>query len=134
MLTEKLIKLVANLEKKTSYRVNRIKKRYKFLNKADILKAATFLTFIFLLSGGVTTLFSSSGGIIAQNSMTTQTPTEFVLYSFIHIGYAVGLFLIYSGLKKSKVDMAYISLGIVLLLSLLIVEWYIISVVKGVVI
>ena len=134
MLTEKIIRIIANFEKKTGYKVGRIKKRYKFLNKTDLLKAFTFIVFIFLFSGGVTTLFSGAPGIIAQNSMTSQTPTEFFLYSFIHAGYAAGLVLIYSGIRKSKVDMAYISLGIVLLFSLLVVEWYIISVVKGVIV
>lgn len=134
MLIEKIIRMLNNLDKTFSYKVGRIKKRYKFLNKADLLKAFTFIVFIFLLSGGATTLFSGSGGIIAQNTMTTQTPTELFLYSFIHIGYAAGLLLIYSGIRKSRVDIAYISLGIVLLFSLLIVEWYIISVIKGVII
>ncbi len=134
MLTKKLVKALRRLEDTTKYKIGRFKKRYKFLNKSDIIKAVVFILFVFLFSGGATTLFSGASGIVARDSLTTQTPTEFFIYTFIHIGYAVGIYLIYSGIRKSRIDVAFISLGLIILFSLLFIEWYIVSIVKGVVI
>jgi len=134
MLTKKLVKALRRLEDATKYKIGRFRKRYKFLNKSDIIKAVVFILFVFLFSGGATTLFSGASGIVARDSLTTQTPTEFFIYTFIHIGYAVGIYLIYSGIRKSRIDVAFISLGLIILFSLLFIEWYIVSIVKGVVI
>ncbi len=132
MIVEKIIKLLFNVEKSLGFKMNRLRKRYKYLNKSDLLKGITLAIFIFLFSGGVSTLFGGASGIVAQNTMTTQTPTEFFVYSFIHIGYGVSLFLIYLGVRRSKIDSAYIGAGFILLFALLLMEWYLISFVKGI--
>ncbi len=132
MLIERLIKFLNNVEKTVTFKTSKLRKRYRFLNKADILKGAVFVVFIFLLSGGVTTIFSGSSNIIAQGTMAAQSPTELFIYLFIHLGYAAGLILIYMGIKRSRIDMAYVSLGFALVFSLLMVEWYIMAMVKGV--
>lgn len=132
MLVEKLIEFLNNIEKAVTFKTSKLRKRYRFLNKADILKGVVFVIFVFLLSGGVTTIFSGSGNIIEQGTMAAQSPTELFIYLFIHLGYASGLILIYMGMKRNKIDMAYVSLGFALVFSLLMVEWYIMAMVKGV--
>jgi len=79
------------------------------------------LIFLFLISGGMVT----SIGRQTIRTITSQSLIEFILFFIINGIYLISIYLIYMGVSKSKIDVGYITVGMVMLLITFLSEVYI---------
>lgn len=133
MVYEKVINRLNRYGREFNFKIRKLQKKYRILTLENITVGTLFIVFIFLISGGLASIYTgATQQIIAKRFNSSQTVVELVIYFTIHLSYAISLYLIYSGVKRSRIDATLLTIGILLLLILFITEWYIITVIRQV--
>ena len=133
MIFEKIFGFLNKLSNEIKIKNRKIKRKYNFLNLENVFVVGLLILFSFLISGGVASIYTgTSQQLISTGYSSSQTYTELVIYFMIHISYVVSLYLIYTSLRRSRIDVSLLSIGIIFLFLLFAVEWYMIGVVRGV--
>ena len=136
MIFEKIFRILDKINTETKIKNRKLKRKYSFLSMENIFVIGLLLIFSFLISGGVASIYTYTGTIqqqlISTGYSSSQTYTELVIYFIIHVFYVISLYMVYISLKKTRIDMPLLSIGLILFFLLFVIEWYIIRYVRGV--
>ena len=133
MIFRKIFKTITGIEKETEFKIRKIKRKYKFMTLENILVLFVLVIFSFFISGGLSAIYTgTTGQLVMLGYSPSQTYTELVIYLIIHFAYIVSLYMVYNGLTRARIDISLVTIGVILLIVLIAVEWYIISFVRGV--
>lgn len=133
MIFEKLFNTLNKLSSEMNIKKRKLKRKYGFLSIENIFVISLLVIYSFLISGGVASIYTgATQQLVSTGYSSYQTYTELVIYFIIHISYVISLYMIYLSFKKNRVDISLLTIGIVLFFLLFVIEWYIISFVRGV--
>ena len=133
MIFEKIFRILDKINTETKIKNRKLKRKYSFLSMENIFVIGLLLIFSFLISGGVASIYTgTTQQLISTGYSSSQTYTELVIYFIIHVFYVISLYMVYISLKKTRIDISLLSIGIILFFLLFVIEWYIISFVRGV--
>lgn len=133
MIFEKIFRILNKVSTETKIKNRKLKRKYSFLNMKNIFVLGLLIIFSFLISGGIASIYTgATQQLISTGYSSYQTYTELVIYFIIHISYAISLYIVYISFKKTRIDISLLSIGMILFFLLFVIEWYIISFVRGV--
>jgi hypothetical protein len=133
LIFEKIFGIMDKLSKETEFKIRKMKRKYTFIKVENMVIILLLVVFSFLISGGMASIYTgSSRQLIMVGYSGMQTYTELLIYFIVHIAYVVSLYMVYLSLKRTNIDISLLSIGIIMFLGLLFVEWYLIAFVRGV--
>lgn len=133
MIFEKIFRILDKVSTETKIKNRKLKRKYSFLNMENVFVVGLLLIFSFLISGGIASIYTgTTQQLISTGYSSYQTYTELVIYFIIHVFYVISLYMVYISLKKTRIDISLLSIGIILFFLLFAIEWYIITFVRGV--